>query len=560
MGTQLERALLSLAGDDAAEAELLARALRVARATALTYDLDSLATQRFWGALSARSSADSSLSTSQHRDAHRIVLDAARANVAQVAFGEPLDGVREQHAAFCYLMYRGLQWRFIDRHPGESAAEWEDRARKCVLNLTRLIVNGLSKLYARAPRREHDETRTPQHVREALDQVWSDQYDLALLNVDRMVRLQGTIGVRPFYDPESPGGIRLWALLSHQLRVLVDPTRPWRAEAVIERHQPFSARSRVCVWTDRTYVEVLPGGKAWGVAHGLGRIPVVFFRDSMSWTSFFVEGRGRGLCESNAVINSKLTDLAEIQQLQGFSVPTITNGPQGTGVILGPRRILRFKPAQGEPSGLEFKSPGAPLAELRAGVEADILDVFRQENFPPAALGVDLSGSPVSGEAIRNAMQPLQDDLNERGRFFAPPELELADVCCRMLRRHRPGFEYDPATMRPVFTIGWQPLDVPADAGTRLQRDEFDLAHGVVTSAQILRRSDPVLYKTDEEAEEQVQKNVAWQRSLATPVLPTGADGPPEVELPPLPELELPENGNGGARPGLIEALRSLGG
>ena len=560
MGDQLlERALLYLVQGDQAEASLLSRALRLARATSLTYDLDSLATQRFWGALSARSSADSVLNSGQHRDAHRIVLDAARANVAQVAFGEPLDGVREQHAAFCYLMYRGLQWRFIDRHPGESAEEWEDRARKCAVNLTRLIVNGLSKLYSRPPRREHDETKTPQHVRAALDQVWSDQYDLALLNVDRMVRLQGTIGVRPFYDPESPGGIRLWALLSHQLRVLVDPVRPWRAEAVIERHQPFSSRSRLCVWTDKTYVEVLPGGKAWGVAHGLGRIPVVFFRDVASWTSFFVEGRGRGLCESNAIVNAKLTDLAEIEQLQGFSVPVITNGPTGTGVILGPRRILRFKPVQGEAAGLEFKSPGAPLAELRAGVEADILDVFRQENFPPAALGVDLSGQPVSGEAIRSALQPLQDDMSERGRFFAPPELELADVCCRMLRRHVPGFAYDPATMRPVFTVAWQKLDVPAEASARLQQDEFDLAHGVTTSAQLLRARDPVLWKTDEEAQAQVEKNVTWQRSLGAPVLPTGADGMPEVELPPLPELH-PENGNGGARPGLIEALRSLSG
>lgn len=473
-----------------------------------------------------------------YRDAHKMTVAQAKANIRGLAFRGPTDGFREEHAAFCYLMYQGFQQRFIDRHPGETPEAFLDRARKSTINLTRLVIRALSQLYRRPPKREIREG-TSDHVKQALEEVWSNQYDLDLLAVDRYTRLLGTVGVRPFFDPESPGKVRLWAFLSHQLRVIPDSKRPWKPAAVIERHEPFAAQQRTIIWTDKTFLLIKENGEAHGMPHMLGRIPMTFFHDDRCYTSFFVEGRGRGLCDQNAVINGKLTDLNEIEQFQGFSVPVAVN-PDEDKLTIGPRRVVVFTPdTKEEPYGLSFESPDAPLDELRRGIEKDIQNLLRQEQIPDAALGAEIGRRALSGVAIRQAMMPIIEDNKERGQMFAPVEEDLADVVLRLRAHNDPMFNYTPATDRARFVVHYQPMDFPVDIRDRIAQDEFDIAQGIKTPPQIMRERDPNRFKTDEEAMAQWIANLQTLRGEGFPSHGVTDDQQARGLVPPPAEADL---------------------
>jgi len=530
--------LLELAQGDVEEAKLLRQAMTLAtiRPATIGLNVDTQVVYRF-----QRSMLTSTSRGGEHRDAHAMAVAEATQNARELAFRGPSDTFREEHAAFCYLMYQGYQQRFLDRHPGETPEDFLNRARKSTINLTRLVIRVLSQLYRKPPKRE-PKGETPEHIKEALGELWSDQLNLDLLAIDRYTRLLGTVGVRPFFDAESPGKVRLWAFLSHQLRIIPDPSAPWKPRAVIERHEPFANVSRIVVWTAKTFLLIDEKGIAKGMPHNLGRIPIAFFRDDKCYTSFFVEGRGRGLCDQNATINGKLTDINEVEQFQGFSVPVATNPDENTKLTIGPRRVVVFKPdSNDEPYGLEFRSPESPLADLRQGIEADIPNVLRQEQLPDAALGAEIGKRSLSGVAIRQAMMPIVEDNRERGTLFSPYENDLADLMLRIRAKHDEAFAYNPETDRPSFIIHYQPVDFPTDVRDQIARDEFDVAQAITTPAAIMRRDDPVRYKTHEDAVTDWKKNIAELRAAGfqAPGMIEDPEGP-DANLVPPPRAEDP--------------------
>lgn len=523
--------LIELAQGDVAEARLLREAIALASERPQT-SLSNLDTQVFprfrRSILSGRGSA--------HRDAHALVVAEERANIRELAFRGPGDQFREEHAAFCYLMYQGYQQRFVDRHPGETPEDFLNRARKSTMNLTRVVIRVLSQLYRRPPKREVAEG-TPEHIATALNELWSDQYNLDLLAIDRYTRLVGTVAVRPFYDPESPGKIRLWAFLSHQLRVIPDPKRPWKPRAVIERHEPFKERTRIIIWTAKTFLLITEKGIAKGMPHTLGRIPLTFFKDDRCFTSFFVEGRGRGMCDQNAVINAKLTDINEIEQFQGFSVPVAINPDEKTKLVIGPRRVVVFRPdTKDEPVGLTFESPDAPLGQLRAGIDKDINNLFREQQVPDAALGAEIGRRALSGVAIRQAMSPILEDNKERALMMSPVELDMADNALRIRSSHEgDAFPYKPDEERPVFATHYAQIEFAIDVRDQISQEEHDIAHAMRTPAQIMREKDPVRFKTPEDSLEQWNKNRAELKAGGFPVPGPMVDGGPDGGLVPPP-------------------------
>lgn len=526
---------------DRQQAALLARAVRTARdGTRRNMGTDV----RIWNSTNLRSIREARQG-GEFRKLHAITLSDLVPTDAELAFGDPPDSVREAHAAFCYAMWSNYGSRYIDRNQAEKPEEFIDRPRRHTIALTRLIISILSKLYHKPPTRTLDAS-TPEHVKSALQAIWSPAFNLALQDVDRLTRLLGTVAVRPFYDPESPGRIRLWAFLSHQLRVVPDPERPWRPAAVIERVQPFRRGGLVNIWTDEWFAQLGNGNEVKCTRHKLGRIPHTIFRDSRSFTSFFVEGRGRMLCDPHALINNKLTDLAEIEQMQGYSIAEVYN-PEGEPVF-GPRQAIVFRPGPDDRRqyGVKFVSPGAPIVELRRAIDQDISQVLRDNGVPDAALGAAIQQRQLSGAAIRAAMQPITDDLEDRGRMFSVFELDLADACLCTLAAYTPpvqatdeqgapvmdeqgaqatapGFVYDPETQRPKFTMQWAKLDMPMDTGEKVKREEFDVAQGVQTPADLMFERFPEKFKDRDAALDGWRSNLEEMKALGMPA--TGGDG-----------------------------------
>lgn len=515
--------LLSVAQGDIDEAKLLRRALDNAQRERVSRSLDNVAIANFRRSFYGEAAASRG---SSFRDYHRLHTNEVRLNLQRLAFAGPPDSVREEHSAFCAMMYFGYQARFLDRHPGEDPEEFLDRPRKTTLNLTRIAIDILSQLYASRPTREL-QASTAQHIRDALAAIWSDQYDLDMLDVDRFTRLEGTVGVRPIYDADAPGCIRLMLFHSYQLRVIPDPVRPWAPLAVIERHEPFMADSRVNIWTAQTFVTQDEEGTLKGEPHAMGRIPITFFKNRRSSPgAFFVEGNGRGLCDKNTVINGKLTDLNEVFAYQGFSVPVVTNH-QEDELVIGPRRPLRFDDVDANtPHGLTFAQPNAPLGQLRQEVEADMVNLFTEQRIPLAALGARLDQRAVSGRSIREALKPLRDDFAERARLFSPLDKDLADNCLRVLAEHHPAFAYDPRTEKPDYFIDYVEPELPMGTSDQLAQDSFDIAQGITTPVDIMMRDRPGKHPDREGYVQAWQRNVEEINSVVRPGAMVQEPGP----------------------------------
>lgn len=433
----------------------------------------------------------------------------------EVAFGDIPDSAREQFSAFCWAMYKGHQERYLDRHEDEDPAEFLNRPQKRTFNVTKLVISTLSKLYHKPPTRKHkDDDPATEHLRDRLDEIWAAEiFNRSMQEVDRRCRLLGTVAVRPMYDPTLPGKIRLWLYMSHQLRVIPDPVAPWQPAAVIERVHPFGRERSTTIWTDTWFVDMRRKSEVTVTAHGLGRIPHVFCRDELVYTSFFAEGRGRVLCSPNAILNNDLSDLEEIKQMQGFSLLELVN-PAEDKQRVGPREAHTFRPTDNTtPFGARFVSPNAPLDELRADCTDQVDQILHANGVPAAALGAEISRRTLSGASIRAAMQPIVADNKERESLFKPFESELADSMLRMVRRHEPGFVYDPESQRPEFSVVYQPMEFPLDTRDQVVKDDFDIAQAVTTPAGVMRRDNPELYSTHEEAVAQWQENLAELRS-----------------------------------------------
>jgi len=492
------------------QAHLIAKAVRIAKSNPRPMTL---------GEIEAGAPLKQALSMKRaetFRKGQRLYVNDLLLTDAEIAFGDAPDQFREAFSAFCYAMHRGYGHRYIDRHQAESAEEFIDRPGKHTINLTALVIYVLSKLYHSAPAREIDVAfkQSQAAAAQALAETWGDPlFNLSMIEVDRLTRLLGTVSVRPFYDPARPGKIRLWVFLSHQLRVIPSTERPWEPAAVIERMQPFRSDAAKVIWTDRWFLTMRAHGtidKVEAEPHTLGRIPHTFFKDSLSYTSFFADGRGRDLCTPNAHINNRLTDLHEIEQLQGFSMIEAIN-PESDDITVGPREAVIFRPPGGDqrPFGLNFKTPEAPLGELRASIDADVRDVLKVNKVPEAALGAAIQQRQLSGAAIRAAMAPIFEDNAERGRLFDPYEHDLADSCLRMRREHEPGFAYDHAAARPKFSIRWGKIEVPLDTKEQVEREAHDIANGIATPPEIMLQRWPDRF-TDRDA-----AVLAWRANLA---------------------------------------------
>ncbi|HET99733.1 hypothetical protein LCGC14_0273130 [marine sediment metagenome] len=509
--------LLEVADGDIEEAKLLLRAKRRAGNDARGLNLDNLTINHF------RHSLTFGRSGNIFRDAQLLNDQELQMNARRLAFGGPPARVREEHSQFCLLMFQGYQIRFLDRHPGETPEAFANRPRKTAVNITRVIINALSKLYAKRPARKLVES-TSEQVKLALvgnqeagvEGIWSDAYDLELLEADRYTRLEGTTSVRPFFDRDHPGNIKLVVFHSHQLRIIPNPAKPWKPLAVIERHKPFESEGAVIIWTAKSFLQLNSDGSVDPSSgqHTMGRIPHTFFLDRKAATgSFFVEGRGRGLCDANAVINAKLTDLNEVYQYQGFAVPEIVNWDEEEDLTLGPRRPVHFKDIQGDqPFGIEFKAPPPMLKELRAEVNADIEQQFRANNVPPSATGAEINRRSLSGRSIQESMRPLLEDLQERARLFSPFDVDLADNALSVRAEHDDDFNYEREKEKPRYHIDYQEPDFPLGTDDRVKSESHDLAHAIRTEPEIMMERDPDRFPTIEDAQKEHQANLAYQR------------------------------------------------
>ncbi|HEA68301.1 hypothetical protein LCGC14_1268440 [marine sediment metagenome] len=72
----------------------------------------------------------------------------------------------------------------------------------------------------------------------------------------------------------------------------------------------------------------------------------------------------------------------------------------------------------------------------------------------------------------------------------------------------------------PNRTVNYDEIEFPVTPTEQQAQDQWDLDHGLLTTAQILMRDNPDGYKTEKKAQDQINKNREVQRASAPPRVP----------------------------------------
>jgi len=349
------------------------------------------------------------------------------------------DARRIELAAFQHEMARGNQLPFIEPHPAEADEDFARRVHLRTLNLTRVVMDVLGGLYRNGARRELQGGSV--EWRAVFDAAWvGASADGVMAAADRMARLQGVSAVQPVW---RDGSLAWRVFPAHRLAVIENPVNPASPLAVVtlSAGPAWDAMGRhtgaafADVWTDAEWMRVEGGDVVARESHGYGRVPFAFVHDRLPTEEFWVEGRGLSLCYDNAVLNARLSDLAEVIALQGFGIMEVLNPDPRQDLVLGPGRAVAFQTSGDEPVGINFKQPGAPIAELLEELRESIRHVLLAQRIPEHALSVSISAG-TSGIAIHEANTPIVEDRLDRARMFAGVEAALHGVSVAVAAAH----------------------------------------------------------------------------------------------------------------------------
>ncbi|MCC7509198.1 MAG: hypothetical protein IT464_07465 [Planctomycetes bacterium] len=396
---------------------------------------------------------------------------------------------RIAEARLCWDMYTGDQLRYIPRLPGESALEFSRRPHKHFLNITRVVIDVLSQLYRRPVERRASERIARVHARNPMDRL--------MLGVDRLARLHGVAAVCVSHEGDD---VRYWPWPAHRMLVLPDALRPDQPRAVIA----FAAGdgSLAHVWDPQSFATVAGGRVIREHAHSYGRVPFAFVHDRLPVDGFWVEGRGRSLAWANNEFNAKLSALAHTVAMQGFGVMEIVNPDPAQDIAVGPARAIRFHVSGNEPFGVNFKAPGAPIADLIADLEFLLRTLLKTQRVPESLLSIQ-PVSNLSGISILAQQTPVLEDRIERQQVFRAFEHDLAEVTQAVLRAHE-GPQPD-----AQFALDYPEPELEQSVAERIQADEFRLRHGMVTPWELMLRDNPDRYDSPEQA------RAAWETNVS---------------------------------------------
>lgn len=409
------------------------------------------------------------------------------------------DSRRIELAAFQHEMYRGNQLPFVEPHPGERDEDFARRVHLRTLNLTRVVIDVLSGLYRAPAERSLLGGEAAWHP--LFEASWqASAPDAVLANADRLARLQGACAVQSYWH----GGRLAWRVFpAHRFAVIENPASPAEPLAVVtlsagpawDAMGRWSGAAFADVWTSGEWMRVSGGNVVAREAHGYGCLPFTFVHDRMPPEGFWVEGRGLSLCYDNAVLNGRLSDLAEVIALQGFGIMEVVNPDPHQDIVLGPGRAVAFQTGGDMPFGINFKQPGAPIAEILEELRESVRHLLLAQRIPEHAISVSVSGV-TSGIAIHAANTPVVEDRLERARSFGAVEEAMYRVSLAVAGAHT-GMD---AGSAPRLRVKFAEPDVFRAESERQRRDEWLLANGMATPWQIMFRDNPDGFASLEEA------------------------------------------------------------
>lgn len=387
-------------------------------------------------------------------------------------------------------LYRNERWAIEDlaRSGTRESPVLASRKPRFMPNLLRQVIRPLTYLYDAPPKRvpadvpkdaAQDEAVHLEHwMRKSLwDFGAKGAWDLAMGEVDRMVRLHGTVWVQLVWKPcagmdfsalslpraenkvsfvRGEDGFDLLILSPRFFEVIPKLHNKTEAQAVILfpyydefedgflSPDPASGNLPGVYWDDKFMgltrgFNVVPMETQNGlIEHGLGFIPGCVVRNEPTTSDFWVWGVGGHNCTGD------LWDLAQLWREYLFTSMCARGQywadrkPEAGAAALGPDALVIM------PSGGVFSSVGlnADLAQIRSCVNTAGEAWARGSNIPASLVRIDEKQSNVSGRSWLLQSSELEDDRPERIKILGELERKLHTMAAKVLTAIH-GVKYD---------------------------------------------------------------------------------------------------------------------
>lgn len=372
----------------------------------------------------------------------------------------------------------------------DTESDWPNEPKTCV-NMTAAIVDGLSTLYHEPIRRKWNDMRW--------EKAWSAMrgFESAMQDVDRYTLLSGLMAVRPI--PLEGGGVR-WALYTRPMvKVIPSPTDPVTPLSVELSWRESSGEERKHFWTATDFIDTLNDvqvNSAREQDHGLGLIPLVFFRNTTARWEFFQGAPATDLVKANRTLNYLLTQLNGITEFQAASLLVTVLGDEKP-LKVGHRRRLNIPNKDGS---AYFLSPNAALDAMVEVINLNVRLFLASRRIPEDSFLLTRQGE--SGVAIVARQGSLAEYRRRRINTFRPREQDLIRMALyvqeravgRSLRLEDVEFP----------EIQYREPKLPMSAEDMTSWD-MKIRHGVATPIDLLMDSNPEM--TEDEARERWEAN-----------------------------------------------------
>lgn len=323
-----------------------------------------------------------------------------------------------------------------------------------------------------------------------------------------------------------------------------NPAHPWALLLMGQRAERDSQMRANLVdvgeaWTREEFAEI-KGGTV-GAYHPIetARPPLVIFSDELqdNETGFFVEALGVALARLNVVLNEDLwTPFGSTLLMQGFGQWIGYNLGPKSSVQMGPDRMMAVDSSPDNPARVENIQPNAPLNDIREAIDRIVQEIRYVYDIPESEFNVVTDAA--SGAAIVQAKAPTMERREERIKLFREPENNLARATLDVLST------FDDLTLRGDLndyevSVNLKRESVSVAVLDQIAQEEHDLKWGLIDTADLLMRRDPVRYPTREAAEAEMAKREA-RKAKARAAAPKQ-----EPEMEPAPDEGDEENEEG---------------
>ena len=336
-------------------------------------------------------------------------------------------------------------------------------------NFTKKFINKISRIYTIGANRNVN----PKYF----DLVGNK--DVTMKHLERMTRLVGSIAVRVMFNEELEK-------FEYRPVYYFDPyfsSDPFNPSAIVyPMNLPVNdpedtGKVQYAFFDDKHFIVYdAEGTVIHSESHNYGVLPFIFLHRENQIDSFYVEGSS-DIINANEHVNITMTEMQLGLRYQMFGQPWTNLESDKPVARTGSDEILML----GEGGSYNISSPGGDIDNVIDNVKFQIEMVAQNHHLW-------VTWAETGGE-VPSGIRLMIKDLERHEDFV--DDIELWRVYEQKLYRVEKAIaEYNNIKLPDKFAVDFGEVEYPMTVQDQIMRDEFDLAHNLITDAKIMIRDN----------------------------------------------------------------------